>query len=161
MDLTPLHELLTCSTEHLTPTPGRSFITTGLSPAWDACCEGQAWVRVESLDPAGTRPVKMGMKNGDPCVRTWRATVGIGVLRCAAPLRDDGSMPSDDQITADALQALTDQEALQRAVECCLTTAGTRVSSVVLTRWNALGPDGGCVGGEWIAQMVFEMGGCA
>lgn len=159
MDLTILEELLDCATEQLSPAPGRRFVTTGLAPAWDECCDGQVWVRVESLDVVGTRPVKMGMKTGEPCIRTWRATVGIGSLRCAAPLRDDGTMPTDSQITGDAAQVLLDQAALRRAVECCMTLSGS-VTSLLLTRWNALGPDGGCVGGEWIAALTFETSGC-
>ncbi len=146
--------LLTCVSTELSPSAAQSFLTTGgLLASWDACCEGQAWVRLGSQE--AVKAPKMGMRPTVPCAQTWLVTLGVGVLRCAAQMNDRGDPPSAEDVTADAVQTVLDKDAILRAVQCCLpTTEG--VSSFALTRWDALGPDGGCVGGEWTLAMTVQ-----
>lgn len=156
-----LTTLLECSVAALDPTPALAFVTSGIAPAWDNCCDGMIWTRVQSIEM--TRPPTMGMTPGDPCRRSWLATIGVGVLRCAAGMTgNDGAWvpPPASAITADAMQVLADEAAVLNAVHCCVPPS-TAMKSLAAVRWDALGPDGGCVGGEWTVNVVIQTYECA
>jgi len=137
----------------------RAFLTSGLMVSWDACeCDGQLWVRLISQE-AMTVP-KMGMAAQHPCRRTWLVSLGIGTLRCAVGMSDTGELPSPAALTADAAKVIIDKDVLLDSAQCCLP-AVQGVKSFALNRWDALGPDGGCVGGEWTLQMIVQTEDCA
>ncbi len=149
-----MQSLLDCSRNQLDPPVASGYLTTGgLLTTWDNCCEGQTWVRLASQEAIAAP--KMGMRPQAPCRRSWLVTLGVGALRCAATMNDQGEAPPPEAVTANARQTVVDKDALIEAVQCCLpSTAG--VQSFELTRWDALGPDGGCVGGEWTLTMVVQ-----
>lgn len=126
----------------LVPAVGRAALYPGLEVAWDDCCDGQLWVRLVNMQPgAPAQP-------GQPCgVVLWNVTFGMGVLRCASPLYDDGRAPDASALTADNLQMTADSAALQQAIQCAIAPA---VERLTLNRWDPQGPQGGCVGGEWL-----------
>jgi len=155
-----LTALLGCTVAALNPTPKVSFVATGIAPAWDECCEGMAWVRVQSLEMV--RPPAMGMTLGDPCRRSWLTTVGVGALRCASTVQDIGGnwAPKPSAITADSMQVLLDEAAILNAMHCCVPPS-TALKSLTVVRWDALGPEGGCVGGEWTVNLTVQSYECA
>lgn len=144
----PLRGLLDTVTDSLTPTPGRSVLAPGSEVAWDDCCDGQVHVRVITVEPnypTAQRGNATVSGNCDPVA--WSVTLGVGVIRCAAVLDDDGNAPAPHQITADARQMLDDMNTLAQALTCHTFPGLDRLA---LSTWNPSGPMGGCHGGEWL-----------
>ena len=143
---------LACADAALDPQVGRASLYPGAEIAYDDCCDGQVWVRLISLTPAGNPTATRTTAN--PCgVLMWAATIGIGALRCAATLDDQGNAPTPAQLTADTHQMTADAAALSQAIQCCLTP---QVNRATILRWDPLGPSGGCVGGEWTVTVLTD-----
>jgi hypothetical protein len=152
--LGPALMLFLASAEAALDTPvGRAALYPGAEVAWDDCCDGQLWIRViNQLPNSGVRNA-----SGQPCgVATWTVTLGLGVLRCAASIDDQGRAPAAADLTANTLAMLADQAALSEAIQCAITPA---VEKLVVLRWDPIGPSGGCVGGEW--QFTVTLMNCA
>lgn len=139
----------------LDPPVGRLALYPGLEVAWDDCVCGQAWVRLVNLLPSGTAP---RTASGQPCgVLMWTATLGVGALRCAATVDDNGDAPAPIDLISDTLQMTADVAALKQALECDVKPY---VEQLTFLRWDPLGPQGGCVGGEWQVQVKIGNCGC-
>jgi hypothetical protein len=151
-----LDQLLTCAEAAIDPV-GRAFIATG-QVSWDDCCGGQLWVRLVSLESLAPNFAKLGATSLHPCGLEWTATVGIGVLRCSSIVNDSGQLAPADTFTAEALQVLADEAAICQAIYCCEVLPLNRYD---ITRWDPLGPEGGCVGGEWTMTMQVNNYGCS
>jgi hypothetical protein len=137
----------------LDPPVGRVvYVAPGLEVAWDDCCDGQLHARVIQLVPhtsSSTRPAA-----GPPCgVEYWIATIALGVIRCAHSLNDDGSAPTDAEVSSDGQQMLADMAELQQVVLCSPDTWQ-------VLQWLPAGPLGGCHGGEWTFQVKVPTCGC-
>lgn len=147
-----LSTALACADAALIPQVGRAALYPGSSVAWDDCCEGQVWVRLISLTPSGNPANSRNQLT--PCgVLMWTATIGVGVLRCAATLDDAGNAPSPALLNADTLQMTQDMINIAEALQCCLAP---QLGKLSMTRWDPLGPNGGCVGGEWVATLLID-----
>lgn len=133
----------------LDPPAGRVSLYSGAQVAWDECCDGQVWVRLVGLVPGnGSRD------QSQQCgVMWWTATFGIGVLRCAVTVDDNGGAPSPAELISETLQMTADEAAIQQAIQCGIAPL---VDRLMFTRWDPLGPEGGCVGGEW--QFTVKIG---
>lgn len=139
-----LTDLLGCAVDELDQiaapfagAPGRQFVAS-FAVAFDDCCEsgGQVWTRVIESGPLDQdQPMTK-------CATPMRLHVGVGIVRCAHTLDDQGNPPPADALTTEAHQAVLDMEALRAAAVCCVN------SRLQLVRWTPLG-GGGCVGGEW------------
>lgn len=141
--LTPaLDDLLAAVVTALPASVGRAVVAPGGEVAWDDCCDGQAWVRVISVAP--TYQARCGIVK-------WTISLGIGVLRCAAVLDDDGVAPSPRQITADGHEMIADMDAIAHLIQC----ADDLPLDPTLGNWTPLGPNGGCHGGEWSATAML------
>lgn len=128
---------------------GRVYLAPGALPAWDDCCDGQLWVRLIRIDPINGRAPTAG-----PCgILHWRATVGIGALRCAATVSSRGIAPSPDRITEDTMIQMRDLNRISQFLTCSGLVDG-------VTGYIPAGPDGGCVGGEWTATFRAPVCGC-
>lgn len=139
----------------LVPAVGRASLYPGAELAWDDCCEGQVWVRVISILPS---PLANPGSFTQPCgVLSWVATLGIGVLRCAAVLDDNGNAPTPAELSADTLAMTRDAAALEAAIQCQI---GPQVEQLSFLRWEPLGPQGGCVGGEWVIMVKLPTCSC-
>lgn len=150
-----LTEFLACANAALSPAPGRALVAPGLDVAWDDCCEGQVWVRLITVQPSG-RPFPQ-FDAAQQCGATlWAATIGIGVVRCVSVVDDQGRAPTPAQLNADSVQMTADMDALREAIQCCMAVNDRLVK---FSRWDALGPQGGCAGGEW--QVVAALDNCA
>ena len=139
----------------LDPKPSRKALYSGSQVAWDDCCEGQVWVRLVAMEPVTGDP-RQNRAMGPCGVLMWRATIGVGILRCAAVLNDDGSAPSPTVLTAETLTMTSDMSALAQAISCSIPTNIKGLMKMQVIRWDPLGPDGGCVGGEWTVQALVN-----
>ena len=98
-----LGALLDCAEDALDPTPGRVLVAPGGEVAWDACCDGQLWVRVvEVTDATDLLGIRVGA-DGSCQTAAWRVDIGVGVLRCTPTVDDRGRAPSADDLTGRAV----------------------------------------------------------
>jgi hypothetical protein len=148
---------LDCAAGALNPPAGRAALYPGGQVAWDQCdCDGQVWVRLISLVPSGGPISERGRNLTTPCgVLMWTATLGVGVVRCVTSLDSQGNPPTAAELTADTVQMTADLADLAAALQCCLAE---QVNKLTMVRWDPLGPDGGCAGGEW--QVTVLMSNC-
>jgi hypothetical protein len=138
------------SFEAVNPEPSRVIhIQPGAEVAWDESCGGgQLWGRVVTIAPAtGTQP-----RSSAPCgVLYWNVVMAVGLIRCVAGLKSDGSPPSPSELSADGLQMVRDLQAIQQVILC-----HPQVSAI--TNWLPSGPQGAYAGGEW--TFVVRIGVC-
>ena len=143
----------------LDPTPARAFFAAGGPPAWDNCCEGQTWVRVAAIRPHLDGSNRQSARFSPCGVAYWEVTLGVGVLRCAVTLDAQGNAPSAEALNSEGRAMSGDVAALRDAILCNLPEiSGVLPNLVRVERWDPLGPQGGCVGGEWTATV--GIGGC-
>ena len=125
----------------VSPKPTRTIhIQPGVEVAWDeACGGGQLWGRVVTIAPfVGTQP-----RSSSPCgVLYWNVVLAIGLIRCVASLKSDGSPPAPSELSADGLQMVRDLQAIQQVILC-----HPQVASI--QNWLPSGPQGAYAGGEW------------
>lgn len=134
--MTVARDLLTASWDALDHKPGRSILQPGMSVAWDDCCDGQLWVRINSASPV--------YQNGSGCSVAMDVTYSVGLVRCVAVLDDRGRAPRPERITEDGLAAIDDMCTLYSTLDNL--KLGHRLN---IGNWTPLGPNGGCAGGEW------------
>lgn len=136
-----LKDLLEDSREAIPgPRPGRVHLMPGADVVWDDCCDGQVWTRVISVTPN---------RGKGPCsVVSWTAEVAVGAVRCAATVDNRGNPPSPKAMTADTVAMLDDMHALEHVVQC-----SPHVSRI--GGWRPIGPQGGCLGGEWTVNVRY------
>jgi hypothetical protein len=152
-----LTQLLGCVAAALDPTVGRALVAPGGLVAWDDCCAGMVWTRLMAINAEPTTAAKLGASNFDPCGVRWTASIGVGALRCSAAVDEQGGIASAAALTTEAVQVTADAAALCQAVYCCNLLPLARQQ---VLRWDPLGPDGGCVGGEWTVNLQVNNYGC-
>lgn len=131
----------------------------GLATPMDFCdcaCSaggnGQAWVRVGRIYPAGARFPAQSF-DADPCkINSWGVELIMGVYRCVHTLDDDGQPPSCDQVTSDTELILADAAAMRAAI-CCF--GGDPDRQAIAAEWSPIGPNGGCAGGVQSITVQF------
>jgi hypothetical protein len=149
-------------------TPGRVELTPGNLPAWDDCCEGQLYVRVMELYPTGGQnspfpqidASQRGAASALCKIHMMAVHVGVGILRCAATVDDDGTAPTPARVTNDAVLMYEDSATLLNALVCDVPSV-KGILSMKLDRWTPLGVEGGCAGGEWGAYFAVDPCLCA
>lgn len=150
-----LASMLDCASASLDPSPSRVVMAPGGVVAWDDCCDGQVWTRLVSLSP-----VYPASGQGQKCgPLLWLATIGIGVLRCAAVLDDQGVAPLPMKLNADTFQMTQDAADLSRSIQCDMASLPGQ-QRLSMGNWMPLGPEGGCVGGEWTVTLLVNNCGC-
>lgn len=142
----------------------RVLLAPGVEPAYDECCDGFLYVRLTSMFPSGNPFPQQDTRPGNCKPTLIASTLAIGVLRCAAVVQDGGAVPTAEELTAETLGMTADASILLEAIKCCIVplTDDTTSDAVVATigTWNPLGPDGGCVGGEWTITIGHGSCGC-
>lgn len=149
--------LLECVQAGLTTPVCKAFWHPGPNAPFDVCessdsGNGQLWVAHGTDQPGWPAP------SAEPvtCATTWSAAIEVGIVRCAqGQLGDDGSLPAADLITADAQQQDEDRLVIRNAIMCCWDVDG---KDVIVEGWEAIEPQGGCVGGVW--TVVIRDAGC-
>lgn len=148
--------------------PGRVELTPGAVPAWDDCCAGQLYARVIEVFPTAGKESpfpqidsrQRGTADAVCKIHAYALHFGLGVLRCAATVNDQGVAPSSAQVTNDAVLMYADSRSLL-AVLMCDVASVRGVHQIKLGRWTPLGVEGGCMGGEWDAFVMISACGCA
>lgn len=130
--------LLKAAAEALSNPVSNAYVAPGSEVAWDECCAGHLYVKVAEVTPVfGPRAA-----DGAACyVKTWNVTYIIGTLRCVEVVDDRGRGPRALDLTSDA-EILT-QDMADLGMMLTSTTNADNLD------WQAQGPDGGCVAGEW------------
>lgn len=139
----------------------RAFWHPGSTAPWDACgtedggAEGQAWVAVPRVYPSDNFPTET--IDAHRCFpRGFAAEVVVGVLRCAATVDSSGRAPTAEQVTMDALKVSRDRAIALDAIVCCLIGEDADPGEYRLGAWEPLGPNGGCVGGQWTVTVAVD-----
>jgi hypothetical protein len=151
-----LAEVATCLCEELgkyAPTCYCGLLQGGTEVAWDYCaaCEGEdcgsAYVTVVAVEPYTSFGIADTMAQ---CETFYQAIVLVGVLRCL-PVHEDGEPPTQEEMADSMLLTQQDMMAMLTAIRCCVP-ASTKIRG-----YTPLGPQGGCVGGQW--QIVLDLEG--
>lgn len=127
------------------------FLAPGEQVAWDNCCEedgagGQLWVRCVAVYPGWPK-----IDNDQKCgIRLATAVLGVGVLRCAHTLDDQGNPPTAAEMTGDATRIMEDMEDMLSGV---MENFEWHHS---VGQYQTVGPDGGCAGGEWTVNVRVQ-----
>lgn len=158
-----LQSLRDCALDNVEPLPCRTFIHPGVDAPWDTCTsnevdgtDGQLWVAHLRTTP-GWPPAARQASTPRPCEHQDTAFFELGIIRCAkGVVRDDGSPPDEDNITADSEQQQADRWSLREAIACCFETDRR---NVLMSEWVATSPLGGCVGGTW--EIAVRIGNCS
>lgn len=163
-------DVLTCASDALTDEGrpvAREILTPGELPAWDECCDGFLYVRLITMYPTAGQSAPFPQQDTRPgnCKPIMMASqLGIGVLRCAAVVDDNGKAPTAATLTTEARGMTKDASIILSAIKCCIAPMvdadGSLVQQVVLGSWLPLGPEGGCTGGEWTLTVAHGTCGC-
>jgi hypothetical protein len=139
--------------------PGRAELTPGLRPAWDDCCDGQLYLRVIEVYPTAGQNApfpqidasQRGAAGGQCAIHGLAVHIGLGIIRCAATVREDGTAPSPEEVSADARLMLQDMDTLLDVLLCKAPQEEfyKGVEGLKMDRWMPQGVEGGCAGGEW------------
>lgn len=150
-----LLDLVTCVCNELQTTGAGPTCWCGVYPgtmvSYEFCGEcqngacGMGWVRPSGIFPYATFPVP-SLESG--CINPLAWTVEVGAVRCL-PTPSDGALPSPDELLDVTTSQMADAFALYRALRCC----GIEVAAQA---WTPVGPDGGCVGGQWTAYLALD-----
>jgi hypothetical protein len=148
--------------------PGRVELTPGAVPAWDDCCSGQLYARIINVFPTAGKESpfptpdtrQRGPADATCKIHAFGIHFGLGILRCAHTVNDQGAAPSAAQVTDNAVLMYADSRSLL-AVLLCDVPSVKGVHQIKLGQWGPLGVDGGCMGGEWTAFVMINSCGCA
>ena len=109
----------------------------------DGLC-GMGWVRLVTANPSTSFPIPEVQPN---CRAEVAWMIEVGAVRCI-PSPEDGAIPPAEDMAMYAADQMQDAHALYRALLCC------EAPSMLVQSWTPIGPDGGCLGGTWLAWMA-------
>lgn len=149
-----LAALATCVCEQLTETGAGEPCWCGVYPGFEVSLEycetcatespcGMGWVRVAQVFPYDTFPIATLDAN---CRKPLAWQIEVGATRCM-PIPGDGEIVKPDAMFEVGLLQQADAEAMYRALMCC------DAPQMVVERYQPFGPQGGCVGGVWLAYL--------
>lgn len=134
----------------LRPTPVALYLST----VRDECCEGVAWVGLDSAFPSATFPIPDAVPSRCGALQ-HAALFELGVARCA-PTPAANQIPSPDAWNTVTGQVLDDAAAMRRAI-CCYEDL--HPDTLLLPGlWQPIPAEGGCVGG--IQFVTIAVGAC-
>lgn len=142
---------------------GRVELTPGLLPAWDDCCDGQLYLRVIEIYPSvgvgspfpQIDTTQRGPASSTCSIKMLAVHIGLGVLRCAATVDEQGNSPTSSQVSEDEELILADMSTLLDVL-VCESHKLPGIQQMKLDRWQPQGPQGGCAGGEWGAYFAVD-----
>lgn len=122
--------------------PGRVVaIAPGVAPAWDGDCDGYLYGRIVSILPV-TDDRASRSANLRCGVHFWSATLALAVIRCVAPVDNQGRPPLPARVDADGRGFSLDAAILQEVILCSPYTRSV-IQGVPLEE------SGGYSGFEW------------
>lgn len=122
----------------------------GATVSWEYCGEcqgglcGMGYVRLAGVFPYETFPLAALDAR---CVLPLAWAIEVGSLRCF-PQTEEG-VADPVTMAETSLNQVLDARAIWKAVKCC----GMEVS---VESWRPVGPQGGCVGGFWLAYLAVD-----
>lgn len=125
--------------------PGQLVALEYVDNCGDQC--GMAWVRLASIQEVASQ-LNGGFSS---CSSEFVANIEMGMVRCHQTAVDESAepMPLDYQ-EAKAEAQMAEMAAMKRALIC---DAQVQTNfDILLGQYNAIGPQGGVVGGAWTAQ---------
>lgn len=143
--------------------PCRAVRHPGPRPPADVCehtsaGDGQAWVGLVSIYPTSgydRAPWPAQTSTAvQQCSADLAVTLSIGTLRCAATIDNANRPPTPARVRADADGQTADAALLYRAM-CVTLSAADEIDLWLPGRWTPIGPQGGCVGGEWQVTIPY------
>lgn len=133
---------------------GLVHLAPGGEVAWDlGCHDAQLYLLATEIFPV-MGPGGPAFPNRDTTQRgnCPPGMIGVslraGVLRCVSTVDDNGTAPSAEAMTGEAVTGLLDMHTLMETLTCAVP-AIPGVARLSLEKWAALGPRGGVAGGEW------------
>lgn len=140
---------------------GRVERVPGLLPAWDDCCAGQLYLRVIEVFPSGSPfpqfdAAQRGAAGSLCAIHLLAFRIGVGVIRCAATVDDDGNAPAPARVTADQDEMLLDMATVLDVLLCTVAKETLGVMALKMDRWQPQGVEGGCHGGEWGVYLALD-----
>lgn len=109
-------------------------------PTRDSCgqscngdSDGQLWASLNGAE----------VTDSEQC-QNLRASVSIGILRCAAVINDNGDPPTALEVLQDVSQQTFDADTIYN-----LVSSEDFKHTFDIVSWTPLPPDGGCIGGFW------------
>jgi len=123
----------------------------GASVSWEYCNEcsggmcGMGYVRLAGVFPYATFPLPVV---DDRCVKPLGWAIEVGALRCLT-IPEDGSIASPAEMADVTIKQMLDATALYKAIRCC----GLEIA---VEAYRPTGPEGGCVGGFWLAYAAVN-----
>lgn len=125
-------------------TPAATLVSIN-RPAFDACCDGFAYVAFMRAFPAWDFPLA-DQRMGN-CHSRIAVEVEVGVIRCAPGLSDDQTSPwpSLGAVNDSSVQVMADAQAMMLALLVFLNDPPID-GDALLGSATAYGPEGGCVG---------------
>ena len=118
----------------------------GAEVSWDYCGEcaggscGMAYARIMEAFQSSNFPNPED--SAAKCQSPLAVGLVVGALRCM-PMAEDGSLPDPDAVMETSIGVIADMTAMLEAIACC------DMGEYALGQYTPLGPQGGCVGGEW------------
>ena len=146
-------QLSECVCTELTSTGAGQPCWCGMYPgaavSWEYCGEcsgercGMGYVRLAGVFPYSAFPQQV---IDDRCTLPLAWAVEVGALRCM-PQPGDGELLAPAEMAEVAVGQILDASALHRAIKCCGL-------DVAVQLYQPTGPQGGCVGGFWMAYLA-------
>lgn len=138
--------------------PGRVVLVPGTAEVWDDCCEGQLYARVIDVFPTAPFPQFDTVQKGAnlACsIKMMNLHIGLGLIRCAATVDDEGRAPTAAAVSANGEDMLADMALLLDVITCKVPSV-KKILGVKLDRWTPKGVTGGCHGGEWGVHLAID-----
>lgn len=104
----------------------------------DVCCDGLAWVRMESATPGWGEPLDVFRCQAV----VWTLALEVGIVRCAPTPQPEVELLTAAENAAAAWALSEDFMAMRRAI-CCFDALGYEYT---VGAWTPAGPAGGCLG---------------
>ena len=131
-------------------------VAMDISQYEDLCCEGLAYVKINSVYPSDDFPAPN--EQYTVCANQWAADLEMGILRCS-PVGDERFIPTDADWTAAAEQVAHDAAAMRLA----LARFRDRMepgNPWLARNWAPIDPQGGCSGGTQVVTVAFIQSYC-
>lgn len=121
--------------------PGRVVaIAPGTAPAWDGDCAGYLYGRIVSIVPTADPSQRAATVRCG--VHFWTATLALAIIRCVAPVNNQGAPPPPAMVDADGRGFSLDAAVLQEVLLCSPYTRS-------ILQGVPLEESGGYSGFEW------------
>ena len=124
--------------------PGAGIAYDYCTPCSTAGKCGMAWVRLALITPQVDPRI-----GSSRCGDILNPSIEMGILRCHKTLMDNGAPMSMEYQESKTRAQMAEMAAILRVLLC---SDVVKELDVTLGGYTPIGPEGGCVGGAWIAS---------